>query len=73
MKMSIGSILTIDELAEYLKISKSTLYRLAQEGTVPGQRSGGTGASLKRQSIVGRSTMARRIDRNEVESDGYQD
>lgn len=33
-------VLTIDELAEYLKISKSTLYKLAQEGSVPGQKVG---------------------------------
>lgn len=35
-----GSVLTIDELAEYLKISKSTLYKLAQEGSIPGQKVG---------------------------------
>ena len=28
----IESVFTIDELAEYLKLSKSTLYKLAQEG-----------------------------------------
>ena len=33
-------VLTIDELAEYLKISKSTLYKLVQEGKVPGQKIG---------------------------------
>jgi len=33
-------VLTIDELAEYLKVSKSTLYKLAQEGKVPGQKVG---------------------------------
>lgn len=35
-----GSVLTIDELADYLKIPKSTLYKLAQEGKVPGQKVG---------------------------------
>ncbi len=35
-----SSVLAIDELAEYLKISKSTLYKLAQEGIVPGQKVG---------------------------------
>jgi excisionase family DNA binding protein len=35
-----GSVLTIDELAEYLKISKSTLYKLAQEASIPGQKVG---------------------------------
>lgn len=32
--------MTIDELATYLKIAKSTLYKLAQEGKVPGQKVG---------------------------------
>jgi len=35
-----ASILTIDELAKYLKVGKTTLYRLAQEGTIPGQKVG---------------------------------
>ena len=34
------AVLTIDELAEYLKIPKSTLYKLAQEGKLPGQKVG---------------------------------
>ena len=33
-------VLTIKELAVYLKISKSTLYKLAQEGRLPGQKVG---------------------------------
>ncbi len=33
-------VLTIDELSEYLRISKSSLYKLAQEGKVPGQKVG---------------------------------
>jgi excisionase family DNA binding protein len=33
-------VLTIDELAEYLKVSKSTLYKLVQAGKVPGQKVG---------------------------------
>lgn len=35
-----SSVFTIDELAEYLKISKSTLYKLAQEGSIPSQKVG---------------------------------
>ena len=35
-----GDVMTIDELADYLKIPKSTLYKLAQEGKVPGQKVG---------------------------------
>lgn len=33
-------VLTIDELSIYLKIAKSTLYKLAQEGKLPGQKVG---------------------------------
>lgn len=40
MKPGIAAILTIDELAEYLKTSKSTLYKLAQERRIPGQKVG---------------------------------
>jgi excisionase family DNA binding protein len=35
-----SAILTIDELAGYLKIPKSTLYKLAQDGRIPGQKVG---------------------------------
>lgn len=35
-----GEILTIDELAAYLKISKSTLYKLVREGKLPSQKVG---------------------------------
>ncbi len=33
-------ILNIDGLSKYLDVSKSTLYKLAQEGKVPGQKVG---------------------------------
>jgi excisionase family DNA binding protein len=33
-------IMTMDELAEYLKISKSTLYKLAVESKIPGTKIG---------------------------------
>ncbi len=32
--------MTIDDLAVYLQVSKSSLYKLAQEGRVPGQKVG---------------------------------
>jgi len=34
------SVMTIDELSVYLKIAKSTLYKLAQHGKLPGQKVG---------------------------------
>lgn len=33
-------VMTIDDLATYLQVAKSTLYKLAQEGKVPGQKVG---------------------------------
>lgn len=33
-------VMTIEELATYLKVAKSTLYKLAQTGRVPGQKVG---------------------------------
>jgi len=32
--------MTIDDLAAYLQVSKSSLYKLAQSGKVPGQKVG---------------------------------
>ncbi len=40
MIKSQNAVLTIDELAAYLKLSKSTLYHLARRGDVPGQKVG---------------------------------
>lgn len=33
-------VMTIGELSEYLKISTSSLYKLAQQGRIPGQKIG---------------------------------
>ena len=33
-------VLTLDEVAEYLRIPRSTAYKLAQEGKIPGQKVG---------------------------------
>jgi len=35
-----GDVLTIEELAGYLKIPKSTLYKLVREGKIPAQKVG---------------------------------
>lgn len=40
MSVAFGEILTIEELAGYLKISKSTLYKLVREGKIPAQKVG---------------------------------
>lgn len=40
MEDRISDILTIEELAIYLKIPKSTLYKLVREGKIPSQKIG---------------------------------
>ena len=35
-----GEILTLEELATYLKISRSTAYKLARSGKIPGRKIG---------------------------------
>jgi len=39
-KKAADQVMTIEDLGIYLKLSKSTLYKLAQEGKVPGQKVG---------------------------------
>jgi excisionase family DNA binding protein len=40
MTQPTDDIMTIEELATYLKIPKSTLYKQVQEGKIPGQKIG---------------------------------
>lgn len=42
MNKADGEILTLDEVAAYLKAGKKTVYRLAQQGQIPGFKLGGT-------------------------------
>ncbi|OAN28443.1 helix-turn-helix domain-containing protein [Pseudomonas oryzihabitans] len=42
MKQLDSGILTLDEVAIYLKAGKKTTYRLAQQGKIPGFKLGGT-------------------------------
>ena len=38
--MNRPDVMTIDDLVAYLQVAKSTLYKLTQEGKVPGQKIG---------------------------------
>jgi len=40
MKKQAPDVLTLNEVAEYLRIPRSTAYKLAQEGKIPGQKVG---------------------------------
>jgi excisionase family DNA binding protein len=37
-----GDLLTVQEVSQYLRKSKSTIYRLTREGRLPGKKIGGT-------------------------------
>jgi len=36
----LGAILTVDEISDYLKIPRSTIYKLVREGRIPAQKIG---------------------------------
>lgn len=40
MEIEKANIMTLKELAEYLKIPESTLYKIAREGGIPAQKIG---------------------------------
>jgi excisionase family DNA binding protein len=40
MSTSLETLLTLDELSESLKVSKSSLYKMAQAGRIPGTKIG---------------------------------
>ena len=35
-------ILTVNEIADYLKVERKTIYRLVKQGKIPGRKVGGT-------------------------------
>ena len=55
--VSDGEILTLDEVAVFLKAGKRTVYRSAQNGDIPAFKVGGTWRFR-------RSELERRIDQN---------
>ena len=44
-----ADILTVREVAEYLRLAESTVYRLAQDGEIPGRKIGGTWRFLRQE------------------------
>lgn len=55
-------VMTLEELALYLKIPKSTLYKLVQEGRVPGQK-------LGKQWRFGKAAIDRWLDSDHQNGD----
>jgi excisionase family DNA binding protein len=48
VKQRSDQVFDVDELSEYLKLPKSTVYKLAQEGRIPAQKAGRHWRFLKR-------------------------
>lgn len=40
MSMKAPDVMTLNEVADYLRIPRSTVYKLAREGRIPGQKVG---------------------------------
>jgi excisionase family DNA binding protein len=58
-------VMTLEELAGYLKIPKSTLYKLVQEGRVPGQK-------LGKQWRFAKTAIDRWLDSEQANNQGGQ-
>lgn len=55
MTKQVPTVMTLNEVAEYLRIPRSTAYKLVQEGRIPGQKVG-------RQWRFRRDTIDRWLD-----------
>jgi len=62
---NLDEIMTLEELAIYLKIPKSTLYKLVQEGRIPGQK-------LGKQWRFGKAAIDRWLDSEHSISTGHK-
>ena len=51
-----GAILTVDEISDYLKIPRSTIYKLVREGKIPAQKIGRHWRFRKKRLTVGWKT-----------------
>ena len=59
MSKQAPDVMTLNEVAEYLRIPRSTVYKLVQEGRIPGQKVG-------RQWRFRRETVQAWLDRRQV-------
>ncbi|WP_059763706.1 MULTISPECIES: helix-turn-helix domain-containing protein [unclassified Pseudomonas] len=66
MMSSESEILTLDEVADYLKAGKRTIYRLAQKGEIPAFKFGGTWRFRRQELDV---WIAQRIKDNKEKSE----
>ena len=76
-KSSDGSILTIKEVAEYLKVNERTVYRLAGAKKIPAFKVGGTWRFVRsdidqwiRNQTAGAEGTASAVDRNVEKNNG---
>jgi excisionase family DNA binding protein len=50
---TVASLLTVDEVADYLRASHAMIYRLLRRGEIPGFKIGGDWRSMWKKSTVG--------------------
>lgn len=65
MENTQSDILTVDEAAELLKIPRSSVYKLAQQGKIPGQK---VGRHWRFHRITLLKWIAGELDRNPIVS-----
>lgn len=62
-------VLTVREVAEYLRLSESTVYRLVQDGEIPGRKIGGTWRFSKQsldEWLIGSTYIAKDFNQKEI-------
>jgi len=65
MDNTISDILTVEETARLLKIPRSSVYKLAQEGKIPGQK---VGRHWRFHRLTLLKWIAGELDRNPIDS-----
>lgn len=64
MAANVNEIMTVGELAEYLKVSRTTIYMLAQQGSIPGNKVGKSWRFHKDAIDEWLRTRSRKVKRN---------
>ena len=67
--ITLKEMLTIDEAAEYMGMSKSSLYKMTMHSEIPTYRPGGKRIYLKRSEINDWMTSQRRNSKAEIEQE----
>ena len=61
--------LTVDELAEFLKVSRDTVYRLTQQGKIPGTKVGNQWRFSKARILEWLGSSGKEVIEKEITQD----